>query len=159
MDALPPTNRTLDEMDAAARDMGIVPGDPAYAFYTGLRRLYAEQQAILSKILAAAEKQAAGALAARASAELPAAINRAILGRDRLLTAGIVLTVLVLGFGGGVLAGKARYSPPAELTCEVQRGGYVCFSWLRPATEEPAPAPQPQLQSPAQVVPKKAAAR
>ena len=45
MDALPPTNRTLDEMDAAARDLGIVPGDPAYAFYTGLRRLYAEQQA------------------------------------------------------------------------------------------------------------------
>jgi hypothetical protein len=42
MDALPPTKRTLDEMDATARDMGIVPG-PAYAFYTGLRRLYAEQ--------------------------------------------------------------------------------------------------------------------
>jgi hypothetical protein len=109
MDALPPTNRTLDEMDAAARDLGIVPGDPAYAFYTGLRRLYAEQQAILSKILAAAEKQAVGALAARASAELPAAINRAILGRDRLLTAGIVLTVLVLGFGGGVLKGVVAY--------------------------------------------------
>jgi hypothetical protein len=52
MDALPPTNRTLDEIDAAARDMGIVPGDPAYAFYTGLRRLYAEQQAELAQAVA-----------------------------------------------------------------------------------------------------------
>jgi hypothetical protein len=51
MDALPPTNRTLDEMDAAARDMGIVPGDPAYAFYTGRRRLYAEQQAGLAQAI------------------------------------------------------------------------------------------------------------
>jgi hypothetical protein len=51
MDALPPTNRTLDEMDAAARDMGIVPGDPAYAFYTGLRGLYAEQQAGLAQAI------------------------------------------------------------------------------------------------------------
>src|ERR1700759_4059023 len=51
MDALPPTNRTMDEMDAAARDLGIVPGDPAYAFYTGLRRLYAGQQAELAQAL------------------------------------------------------------------------------------------------------------
>jgi hypothetical protein len=51
MDALPPTNRTLDEMDAAARDMGIVPDDPAYAFYTGLRRLYAEQRGELAQAI------------------------------------------------------------------------------------------------------------
>jgi hypothetical protein len=51
MDALPPTNRALDEMDAAARDMGIVPGDPAYAFYLGLRRLYADQQISFERVI------------------------------------------------------------------------------------------------------------
>jgi len=67
MDALPPTNRTLDEMDAAARDMGIVPGDPAYALYTGLRRLYAEQRAELAQAInaiKAAQPKITGAILA-----------------------------------------------------------------------------------------------
>jgi hypothetical protein len=39
-----PVSTDLAEMDAAARDMGIVPGDPAYAFYLGLRRMFADQE-------------------------------------------------------------------------------------------------------------------
>jgi hypothetical protein len=48
-------------MDAAARDLGIVPGDPAYAFYTGLRRLYAEQRAELAQAMGGFELSREGA--------------------------------------------------------------------------------------------------
>jgi hypothetical protein len=33
------------------RDMGIVPGVPAYAFYAGLRRLYADQQISFERVI------------------------------------------------------------------------------------------------------------
>jgi hypothetical protein len=113
----------------------------------------------LSKVAARASDQ----IAFKAVESLPRAMDRAILGRARMLTAGIVLAALAIGVGGGVwvgvLVGKRVYSPPAELTCEVQRGGYVCFAWLRPATEPTAQPEQSQAQPQPTAAPKKGAAR
>lgn len=109
----------------------------------------------LSKVAARASDQ----IAFKAVESLPRAMDRAILGRARMLTAGIVLAALTIGVGGGVLVGKRVYSPPAELTCEVQRGGYVCFAWLTPATEPTAQPEQSQAQPQPTAAPKKGAAR
>jgi hypothetical protein len=141
-------------MDAAARDMGLVPGDPAYAFFCGLRRMFSEQQdrfdaleSRLTTVVDAAEKQASGAITFRALGDLPAAMDRAILGRARMWTAGIAVAVLLFGFGAGILEGWELFHAPAGLTCQVERGGYVCFAWIRPATE---PVQQPQPAQPEQ---------
>jgi hypothetical protein len=141
-------------MDAAAREMGLVPGDPAYAFFCGLRRMFSDQQdrsdaleSRLTKIVDTAEKQASGTIAFRALGDLPAAMDRAILGRAHMWTAGIAVAVLLFGFGAGVLEGWQLFHAPAGLTCQVERGGYVCFEWIRPATE---PVQQPQVGQPEQ---------
>jgi hypothetical protein len=149
-----PIPADLTAMDAAARDLGLVPGDPAYAFFCGLRRMFSDQQdrfdaleSRLTAVVDTAEKQASGAIAFRALGDLPAAIDRAILGRARMWTTGIAAAVLIVGFGAGVLEGWELFHPPAKLTCQVEHGGYVCFAWIRPATE---PVQQSQVGQPEQ---------
>jgi hypothetical protein len=141
MDALPPTNRTLDEMDAAARDMGSVPGDPAYVFYTGLRRLYAEQQAGLTQAIDAikaaqpritdeqckAMSKASVDGAWRATAELV----RAHIWRSILIAVAASLLLLIGAFGAGywfhgsqqLVAGVSA----GGQECQEQQGGTICF--------------------------------
>ena len=111
MDALPPTNRTLDEMDAAARDMGIVPGDPAYAFYTGLRRLYAEQQAGVAQAINAIKAaqpritdeqcKAMSKVAADGAWRVTASLAEAHIWRTILITVAVSLLLLIGAFGAG----------------------------------------------------------
>jgi hypothetical protein len=141
MDALPPTNRTLDEMDAAARDMGIVPGDPAYAFYTGLRRLYAEQQAGFAQAVAAL-KSARRPIAdedlrrlSKASADgawrATAGLVQAHIWRSILIAVAASLLLLIGAFGAGywfhgsqqLVAGVSA----GRQECSEQQGGTLCY--------------------------------
>jgi hypothetical protein len=139
MDALPPTNRTLDEMDAAARDMGIVPGDPAYAFYTGLRRLYAEQWAGLAQAINAIKAaqpritdeqcKAMSKVAADGTWRVTASLVQAHIWRTILITVAVSLLIGAFGavywFHGsqqlvaGVSAGQQE--------CSEQQGGTLCY--------------------------------
>jgi hypothetical protein len=141
MDALPPTNRTLDEMDAAARDMGIVPGDPAYAFYIGLRRLYAEQQAGFAQAVAAL-KSAQRPIGdedirrvSKASADgawrVTTGLVRAHIWRNILIAVAASLLLLIGAFGAGywfhgsqqLVAGVSA----GGQECYEQQGGTICF--------------------------------
>jgi hypothetical protein len=141
MDALPPTNRTLDEMDATARDMGIVPGDPAYAFYTGLRRLYAEQQAgvaqAIDAIKAAQPKvtdeqcKAMSKVAADGAWRVTASLVQAHIWRTILITVAVSLLLLIGAFGAGywfhgsqqLVAGVSA----GQQECSEQQGGTLCY--------------------------------
>jgi hypothetical protein len=141
MDALPPTNRTLDEMDAAARDMGIVPGDPAYAFYIGLRRLYAEQRAELAQaidaIKAAQPKitdeqcKAMSKAAADGAWRVTASLVQAHIWRTILIAVAVSLLLLIGAFGAGywfrgsqqLVAGVSA----GQQECSQQQGGTLCY--------------------------------
>ena len=97
-------------IEAAARDMGIVPGDPAYPFVQFMLRSaeanaveHQEHEARLVRLLDRAEQQASGQLARAAVAELPIAIKQAVLQQFRLwAVAGGVGLVLAVGAGIGV---------------------------------------------------------
>ena len=118
--------------------MGIVPGDPAYAFVQFMLRYHddhaAEHQvheARLAALLDRAETIAGGQLARTAAAALPGAIDRLVVRRHLwmvLATAGALVAMLLVGVGGGYwLRGGAP-----ELICQDQNGGTVCFVWQRP---------------------------
>jgi anti-sigma-K factor RskA len=47
--------------------------------------------------------------------------------------------VAMLGVGIGI--GWWVFGTPSGYTCEVQRGGYVCYAWLKPATQPATPPP------------------
>jgi hypothetical protein len=150
MDALPPTNRTLDKMDAAARDLGIVPGDPAYAFYTGLRRLYAEQQAgvaqAINAIKAAQPKitdehvKAMGNQLVRSFDSTAKRIASGLTVKAFAVLAAIAVALLA----AGVAIGWALFATPGDYTCQSSSdGGTVCFKWVVPRPSRPTPAPAP----------------
>jgi hypothetical protein len=113
VDALPP-RQTLEEMDAAARDMGIVSGDPAYAFYLGLRRLYADQQISFERVIE--EIRAAQSAQPHFSAADIDAIGRRMiqafrpnigdaLRAMRVRSIAIIVSIVAAFFVGGVVIG------------------------------------------------------
>lgn len=86
-------------------------GDPAYAFYTGLRRLYAEQQAGLAQainaIKAAQPKipdeqfKAMSKVAADGAWRVTASLAEAHIWRTILITVAVSLLLLIGAFGAG----------------------------------------------------------
>jgi hypothetical protein len=139
-----------DAIEAAARDMGVVPGDPAYPFVRWMQgavdthaREHREHERRLAQLLDRSEKMAGGQLGKTAAAELPAAIDRLVLQRYRVLVVrAAAVIVAAFGLGMGV---HWRFTPPApKLTCEEQQGGRVCYVWTRPPTETAA---EPQMSS------------
>ena len=77
-------------IESAAEAMGVWPGDAAWPFLQSLMIMKAE----LENIVARAENLAAGQLADHAIKELPDAVDRLILARQRRLVIG---TILALG--------------------------------------------------------------
>jgi hypothetical protein len=150
MDALPPTNRTLDEMDAAARDMGIVPGDPAYAFYAGLRGLYAEQQAGLAQAIDAI-KAAQPKITDEQCKAMGNQLVRSVDSTAKRIASGLTVkafavlaAIAVALLAAGVAIGWALFATAGDYTCQSSSdGGTVCFKWVVPRPPQPTPAPAP----------------
>jgi hypothetical protein len=111
VDALPP-RQALDEIDAAARDMGIAPGDPAYAFYVGLRRLYADQQVSFERVaeeIRAAQPSITDAQIRQMGNQLIRSFEptgkRIAAGLTRQAFAWLAGIAVALLFGGAVIGG------------------------------------------------------
>lgn len=123
-------------IEAAAINMGVVPGDPAYPFLQSMLRIgdQAEQdrrghEARIGELLDRAEKQASGNLFHIALRELPGAIDRLVVSRYRrmlLMWAGLTVAV-------GIVAGLVGYyiGHPRLMyeNCVAQDGGIACSGW------------------------------
>ena len=110
--------------------------DPAEEVITALERAAEKLEAASDKISSAATTQMASVVIGQ---ELPRAMDRLVRQRWRKHSfmqalAGTGLMLIGLGIGWWV------FSPPSGYTCAVQHGGYVCYAWLKPATQ---PATQP----------------
>jgi hypothetical protein len=121
--------------------MGIVPGDPAYAFYTGLHRLYAEQQAGLAQAIDAIKAaqpritdeqvKAMSMASADGAWRATAAMVRMHLWRTILIAVAASLLLLIAAFGAGywfhgnqqLVAGVSA----GRQECHEQQGGTICF--------------------------------
>jgi hypothetical protein len=135
----PKTDRVA--IEDAARNMGIVPGDPAYAFVQFMLQRQddhaAEHQVHeerLAKLLDRAETVAGGQLARTATLELPRAVDRLVAQRFSVMAVAAAVTMIAmvaLGFG----AGWWIYHLP-DLQCLDQAGGRVCFVWTSPPVKE-----------------------
>jgi hypothetical protein len=131
----PVTDRAA--IEAAARDIGVVPGDPAYAFVQLMLQTkddhateHVAHEARLAKLLDRAESVAGGQLARTAAMELPRAVERLVLQRFRvmvLVTAGVMVALFGAGFGAGWWAGRGP-----DLQCSDQDGGRICYVWQVP---------------------------
>jgi hypothetical protein len=132
-------------VEATARDIGVVPGDPAYPFMQSMLRLSDEQAAREDQTIAAVQKMLADAqtvaseeIARNAAALFPqkmdsiitrrmVQLNRAAMGIGVLA----LLAVGIMGFGLGWYV----FRPYAALQCQDQPdGSRVCYMWTRPPT-------------------------
>lgn len=141
-----------DPMDAAARAMGIIPGDPAYGFYKNMRHMVDEIRDVpgevakeLAKVVPPLLDQMKPAITAddikaltcaagrNATYEISRSIDRAVVQRYRWWFWGAAVgLVLTFGIGYGVGYWGAR---PAGTKCEAQRRGVVCWYWDVPPPE------------------------
>jgi hypothetical protein len=138
-------------IEAAARDMGIIPGDPAYAFVQCMLRVAAGVSAAAAEVPDETQQRVAPVLAQMkaATAVIEKAAARPMMTSDqirfdvlpKLLAAFegfwiIVGVVVALGMGAiGFGAGWWQFSAPPE-TCEPQAGGVVCWHWQLPPTKQ-----------------------
>lgn len=133
-------------IEIAARDMGIIPGDPAYGFVQfmiGSAKAHAQAQsaheAALAQMLDRAEKQAGGQLARIAAFELPGAVERLVLVQFRRMVALVALCVVavaVLGFGAGWWWRATEIEHVAVSGCvpspQASGEAFTCTFWTRP---------------------------
>jgi hypothetical protein len=126
----------VDEIDQAAREMGIFPGDPAWAFVGAMRRLIERGEAQNARLLGDLRQIMTDAVSRQATEHLPWAIDRLALQRHRqmaLAAAGVLVLVLLIGIAGGW---TWRSYWPAEglpgLTCADQPdGSRICYEFVR----------------------------
>jgi hypothetical protein len=131
-----------DRIRAAARQIGIGPDDPMGPLFDAVadlpedcsRRFDALFERLGSAI-ASAERLASGAVSRVAVANLPQAIDRAIVARASLWSAGLIFGAFVLGGAAGLAEGAFLWHEPGGVTCEVQKGGLLCYSWRIPPTK------------------------
>jgi hypothetical protein len=152
------------EIVAAARDMGIVPGDPAYSFVQFMLSM-AEAHAMehrdhedrLQRLLAQAEKQAEKQIAeintftaiAQQAANRPLMTSYqikydvlpALLGAFKWsqVIIGVLLLLGAVGVGMGIEWLRTPIQP--TLTCQDERGGVACGYW-KVAPTQPADVTQ-----------------
>jgi hypothetical protein len=151
MDGRVPQDSTAGQaaIEVAARNMGIVPGDPAYPFVQFMLRL-ADDAALdrrghevrIGELLDRAERQAGGQIARAAIAELPYAIDKLVLVRHRrlyLLAGIILLAVLISGIGIGryLFAAAPRQALVTDCVPSPQPSGeaFTCTFWTHLPTE------------------------
>jgi hypothetical protein len=144
MDGLVPSSQPgRDEIEAAARAMGVIPGDGAYPFVQwmiaerdDLKAEIAAHRAKLDQVKAVFTDDQLDELARRLAASFGAWAGHVRRSLDRATVAihlGSVAAALIVGLGVGWWV----FSPPSGYACDTQRGGYVCFVWLKPATQPP----------------------
>jgi hypothetical protein len=133
-------------IETAARDMGIIPGDPAYGFVQFMIRSAEADTlarkahvATLAQMLDRAEKQAGGQLARTAAFELPGAVDRLVLIRFWWLVALAMLGVVALAglaFGAGWFWRATEVENVTVSGCvpSPQQSGqaFTCTFWTRP---------------------------
>jgi hypothetical protein len=143
MDGPVPRSETDRAMvEAAARDMGVVPGDPAYPFMQAMLRLSDELAAredrtiaAVQKLLTDAQTVAGGEIARNAATLFPqkmdSIITRRMVQLNRAAMGFFMLLVLVLGLMGFGL-GWYISRPYSALECQDQTdGSRLCYMWTK----------------------------
>lgn len=85
----------------------------------------------MSRVMTEAKTHAGADIAARVAAELPGAIDRMVIGRQRRLVLTIAFAIVVACAACGAAGWWLRGAPPA-VTCGEQSSGVVCWYWLQP---------------------------
>lgn len=116
-------------------------GDPAVQLMRGMQnaadRMEMAAQAV-STVLVEARVQASNDIRAGLMAELPFAIDRLVVQRQRRMVVGAVVAAVVACGGAGAAGWWLRGGPPA-VTCGEQTGGVVCWYWLQAPSAATAP--------------------
>ena len=138
-DIPPPAEADPDigEIEHAAREIGVAPGDPAWAFVAALcrdlnerKRLDAEQRREMAAILEQARTRPATDAAPEIAASLSADFARLLapqwlrLNRAALVCAALAgAAILLLGGGGGYLAGYRHGSSSCSISAPLAGAG------------------------------------
>jgi len=128
----PPTDRA--EIEAAAREMGIIPGDPAYGFVQTMLRLLETTERINSRAAQPISDQQLREFTHGAVRLMETMLLRRMVQVNRGMVLGAI-AVAMLCLGAGFGAGWITRGGAPSLICADQRGGRLCWVWTAPPTE------------------------